>query len=94
MKAGKIKDENNGAPLYFGSSLTVLNQCNVFIGQLVQNDRNAVERCVRSGPKSEQKHITKESVRLHNHSTRVTIDYISKANVLMWSTCSTVNTSL
>ena len=33
MKAGKIKDENNGAPLYFGSSFTVLNQCNVFIGQ-------------------------------------------------------------
>ena len=56
MKAGKIKDENNGAPLHFGSFLTVLNQCNVFIGQLVHNDRNAVERCVRSGPKSEQKH--------------------------------------
>ena len=33
MKAGKIKDENNGATLYFENSLTVLNQCNVFIGQ-------------------------------------------------------------
>ena len=44
--------------------------------------------------KSEQKHITKESVKLHNHSTCVTIDYISKANVLMSPTCSTVNTSL
>ena len=47
MKAGKIKNENNGAPLYFGSSLTVLNQCNVFIGYEVHNDRNANERCVR-----------------------------------------------
>ena len=44
--------------------------------------------------KSEQKHITKESVKLHNHSTCVAIDYINKANVLMSSTCSTVNTSL
>ena len=47
-----------------------INQCNVFIGQYNQNDRNSFERCALSGP---QKHITKESDGFHNHSTQLTM---------------------
>ena len=66
-----IKVENNGAVGYVGSSLTEhnplvlftncekINQCNVSVGQYVQNGRIAIERCTRSGPKKLTKPITK-----------------------------------
>ena len=50
-----------------------------FVGQYNQNERNAFECCVLSGP---QKHKTKESDGFHNHSTQLTmikstkLDYI------------------
>ena len=44
-------------------------KCDVSIGQEVPNDSNAIERCARLRSKKAQKHITKESVGLRDHST-------------------------
>ena len=53
-KPAYMKVENNGAVVYVGSSLTMHSplffSCSQF-GQQVQNDRNAIERCARSGLK-------------------------------------------
>lgn len=46
-----------------------INESDVFIGQQDQNDSNSIERCAPSGP---QKHVTKKSDGLHNHSTLLT----------------------
>ena len=53
-----------------------INECNVFIGQYNQNDRNSFEL---SGP---QKHITKESDGFHDHSTQLTMHTPSDFGVL------------
>ena len=45
-----------------------------FIGQYNQNDRNSFERCALSGP---QKHIPKKSDGFHNHSTQLTMVWLS-----------------
>ena len=52
-----------------------MNYCDVSIGQKVQNDRNAIERCARSGAKKHitKKHITKASNAFHKHSTLITM---------------------
>ena len=46
-----------------------INESDVFIGQQDQNGSNSIERCAPSGP---QKHVTKKSDGLHNHSTLLT----------------------
>ena len=56
-------------PLFLFTNYDGINEYDVFIGQQDQNDSNSIERCASSGP---QKHVTKKSDRLHNHSTLLT----------------------
>ena len=56
-------------PLSLFTNYDGINEFDVFIGQQDQNDRNSIGRCAPSGP---QKHVTKESDGLHNHSTLLT----------------------
>lgn len=44
-----------------------------FLDNKYQNHRNAIERCAMSSP---QKRLTKESERLYNHSTLLTMPYV------------------
>ena len=39
------------------------------VGQWVQNDRDAIERCTQRGPKKLTKTYNKKSNGFHNHST-------------------------
>ena len=75
-KPANIKVENNGAVGYVGSSLTVHNplfyvhklrlsklmRCFYWSVSSKYNDRNAIERCVRSGPKMVTKTINNREV--------------------------------
>ena len=47
--------------------------CNVSVGHWIQNDRNAIERCARSGPKKLTKTCNKV---FPNHSTLINYMYV------------------
>ena len=55
--------------LFLLTNYAGINESDVFIGRQDQNDSTSIERCAPSGP---QKHVTKKSDGLHNHSTLLT----------------------
>ena len=52
-----------------------------FLDNKYQNHRNAIERCAMSSP---QKRLTKESDRLYNHSTLLTMPYVGASFEKEW----------
>ena len=71
-------------PLFFVHKLWLNKLMRCFYWSVVQNDRNAIEHCARSGPERLTKTYNKECNGLNNHSNLITNLITMVTLIILW----------